>query len=211
MKTHLIDPIHKLDPAVSGAQALLIRHAKREPILSADTVWDARLTDEGRLDAQSFGAALAPFSFGGAFASPIPRCMETAALILDGWGHPQKTVQSDWFLLNAYVRDKAAVKAQFEVHDSDQLVLDHVAGMPLDGFFSPQEGSKRLLREIAMRMAPDALTLFVSHDALLMPLYAHYFGARFSKATWFPCLHGAVISKSDSGICIDGALVTGRE
>ena len=198
------DVIGWLNPAAPGAHGLLVRHAARENIDDSVSVWEANLTPKGEADALTFGRSLTPFSYGGAYASPIPRCMNTAALILEGWGHGSKTVQADWLLLNAYVRDKAAVKAQFEVRDSDQLVLDHVAGESLHGFSPIAEGSALLLSEIRQRMRPGTLTLFVSHDALLMPFFAHFFGQRFSKASWFPCLHGAVILDSEDGAYING-------
>lgn len=204
MAEHGIDIIQALEPSAPGAHGLLIRHAERESIDGSVSVWEAGLTPTGRTNALAFGKALAPFSFGGAFASPIPRCMDTAALILEGWGHGKENVRADWLLLNAYVQDKESVKAQFEVKDSDQLILDHVAGAPLHGFLPIAQGSVHLLSEMTKRMKDGALTLFVSHDALLMPFAAHFLGESFSKSNWFSCLHGAAVWASETGTYING-------
>jgi hypothetical protein len=187
-----------------GARALLIRHAKRDPIARGESVWLAKLTPEGRQDARAYGAGLRDSVFGGAYSSPIPRCLDTARLILEGWGYSNETVVPDRFLLSAYVKERETVKGQFAALDPFQLILDQIAGKTIPGFLSLEEGSWILLNEMKKRTVPGALTLFISHDALLMPFRTHFLGDTFSREKWLPFLGSAAIVVEENSISIDG-------
>jgi len=193
-----------LDPSRAGAAGLLIRHAERDPILTGESVWEARLTEKGRTDARAFGERLSGFACNGAFASPIPRCMDTASLILNGWGHKDQRVTCDPLFLEAYINDGNRVRELFETCDPYRLILDHVDGMALPGFHSVADGSRLLLTSLLSRMRPGTLTLFVTHDSILMPFKYHYTRERWSADNWFPYLGGAAVYADDSTVLVDG-------
>jgi broad specificity phosphatase PhoE len=198
---------HKLDPNRKGAHGLLLRHARRDPILPGDSVFVANLTDDGRREALAFGETLKPFQCGGIYASPIPRCMETARLLLEGWGQNDEPVRPAEVMLDAFVRVKETVKAQFEVGDADRLILDLAAGKSLDGFHSLEIGARNLLSFMLDRMSPDTLTVFVTHDALVIPFRAYFLGEHFSKTAWFPCLGSTAVFADQDGVYLNDVLI----
>lgn len=85
---------------------LLLRHAAREEIRGIEDGWTAPLTDPGRADARRTGEQLraAGMVSAQAFSSPSPRCVETAALLLDGIGH-EADVEPDARFGGPYVLD----------------------------------------------------------------------------------------------------------
>ena len=194
-----------LDPSdAESAQALLIRHAKREPIRRGDSVWVAALTDEGREDARRYGETLRPFAFGGVYSSPVPRCLETARLLVEGWGYADAAVRTEQFLLSAYVSNPSLAKNLFADSDPFQLILDQLDEDALPGFHTLENGSCAILNEIEGRATAGALTLFVTHDALIMPFRAFFLGDAYHRDSWLPFLGNAAIVLRKEGVFIDG-------
>ncbi len=72
-------------PEIQGNIAIMIRHAERDPITNMSNALDALLTDKGKKDAFDLGQRLTHYSPINLYHSPVPRCQQTAAYILEGF------------------------------------------------------------------------------------------------------------------------------
>jgi broad specificity phosphatase PhoE len=187
---------HQLNPSLNGSFALLIRHAEREPITTEESVWNAKLTSDGHSDAARFGKTLTGFKPGAVYSSPIPRCIDTASRILEGWGHKGIRIEQNRLLLDAYIKDGPLAGDQFKNNDPYELILRQLAGKDVPGFYTVKDGSVLLLNAIKKLMQPGKLTLLTTHDALIMPFRTYYLGDTFNKSDWFPFL-GSVSIRID--------------
>ncbi len=153
----------------------LIRHSARE--FNPD--WrdlENPLTDEGRALAQKFGEALPRDVFLRAYASPVERCMETAALSLEGHRsmggsasrHRELEGLGVFYVLDQRKMFRTIVSAQEDGRDFIREWLDEA--LDPDTVIAPRQCAEimvRLLlekfRQQAARAGPT-LDLCVTHD-----------------------------------------------
>ncbi|MBN2803917.1 MAG: histidine phosphatase family protein [Deltaproteobacteria bacterium] len=190
---------HYLELNSGDSQALIIRHGEREPITTSDTVWHAKLTGQGKLDAVEFGKTLHPLKPAALYSSPIPRCIDTASSIVKGCNVELFEIVPERMLLEAYIKDGKLAETQFKTRDPYELILDQLERKDIPGFYTVEEGSVRLLNYIKKVMVKGKLTIFVTHDAILMPFKAHFLNRKYNKEDWFPFLGNASVRIDKDG------------
>jgi len=206
--------LHELySPGRAGSWGLLIRHAERPEITDPARALELGLTEEGRAAALALGRALAAVELvpEKVWSSPVDRCLDTAARVLSGAAdldleQTRPRVQAELELAMATTADGEQVARQFMRRDAYELILEQLAGdAPLPGFRSVADGAGRLLAATLDHLKPGQLTLFVSHDALIMTLQRHYLARRFTREEWLPFLEGSVLFAGDAGaVELDG-------
>ena len=203
--------IDAIDPSRNGGYGLLIRHGKREPITRKVGMLEAQLTAEGRTESRALGRRLRELSPNLFCSSPVQRCIDTNCCILEGLGMDKETARQrvvyDLILAEGFMADPAAGKEAFRRQDPEQLILDYLAGKPVPGFCSVEEGAVRLLNFVRDALRPGTLSVFVTHDALVMPFRQHFLGDTYSRDRWAPPLGGCVIYTEGDRTWIDGRAV----
>ena len=76
-------------------------------------------------------------------------------------------------------------------------------GDVLPGLRSIEHGTRVLTDLIRSRMVEGKLTVFVSHDALVMPFLMHHAGLRFDRSRWLGFLDGAVLHEKDERLTVE--------
>ena len=206
----LIDLVRSMECDRIG---IILRHSVRDQGLRGEVAnpnMDARLTPHGHSESKRFGQSL-PRGFNLAVGySPVPRCVETAAGIMNGYSQAKSCSISD-----IGTDDSLAVTHFFA---KDRNAMDSyrgkVGGMPflrewLDGTLpagmmtSPSEVKQFVVtsvsKELKARQAP-LLRLWVGHDYGLILLIETIFGGRFKEIKWIPYLDGIVFCLSREGM-----------
>ena len=200
--------IDALDTERSGAFGLLIRHGAREPITAETGMFGAQLTEEGKAQAKALGVRLREFRPHLFLASPVQRCIDTNCCILEGLGlaaeAAREKVEPHRMLAEAFMTDSEAGKAAYGMKKPELVVLDYLAGEAIPGFGPIERGARRMLDFVRENIVPGTFSVFVTHDALVMPFRQHFLGDRWSSENWGPPLGGCVIYTEGNRTWING-------
>ena len=59
-------------------------------------------------------------------------------------------------------------------------------------------------------MAERSLTVFISHDAIVMPFQTHFCAKSFTISNWLGFLEGSVVYAENGNVLVDGIPVKGE-
>lgn len=185
-----------LDAAGGRARlAVLVRHAERFEIPAGQDGREVALTEAGRAQARRLGERLSPWKARWAEVSPLPRCVDTAA---EAGLHGATN-----HLLGApgpYVVDRVAGGQAFRTHGTEHVVRSLIGGTDWPFMRSVEGGARLLLADIRDRLEDrTGLGLFVSHDAIVMPVVAWATGEPFAE-DWLSPLDGLVLEPTPTGL-----------
>ncbi len=188
----------------------LIRHSARE--FNPDRGDLETLTDEGRALAQKFGEALPRDVFLRAYASPVERCMETAALSFDGHRsmggsgsrHRELEGLGVFYILDQRKMFRTIARAQEDGRDFMREWLD--AALDPDTMIAPRQCAEIMvglvlekLRQQAQREGPT-LDLCVTHDMNLHLIKDQVLGLRHEEHGQVVFLDGVVFFEREGTI-----------
>lgn len=202
----LQDRLSEIQRDDDEAVGILVRHAERTPIHTAEDASLAPLTEDGRHQAKLLGNQLALFPVDGIFSSVIERCVDTAKCVVEGLGEARK-IQTHPILLKAYMADWEIAKREIFRGNPMQIIHAYLNGAQIPGMLSPGEGSQNLLQFVTRHVKKGAITLFFTHDALIMPFCQHFTGTRFSPETNVPWMASSIIRIANDRIFVDGTRV----
>ncbi|MDA4115413.1 MAG: hypothetical protein OK442_02525 [Thaumarchaeota archaeon] len=142
--------------------------------------------------------------------SPVPRCVETATGIMNGYSHASSGSISDVGI------DESLAVTHFFAKDTNAMESHRgkVGGLPflrewLDGSLpvgmmkSPSEVKQFVVSSVSKDLKAGRaplLRLWVGHDYGLIILIETIFGGRFKESTWIPYLDGIVFCLSREGL-----------
>ena len=106
-------------------------------------------------------------------------------------------------MADAYIADGERAKHVFTARNPEQIILDYTSGVETPGFAPVEHGARILLDFMLGNMLNRTLSVFVTHDALIMPFIKHFVGTRFTYDNWLPFLGGCVIYSEGGRIYID--------
>lgn len=149
------------------AVVLVLRHAAREAIRASEDGWTAPLTEAGREQARATGAAIGKLEFDAltAVASPAPRCLDTAQLLLVGAGEPAQ-VRADPRFGGPYVLDQeCAFRRMLQLGNAGFLRAWFDGGWA-DAMQPAAEAARDQFRALlsVLRGPGPAVRIVVSHD-----------------------------------------------
>jgi hypothetical protein len=206
----LIDVIKSMECDRIG---VILRHSVRDQgrrgeVANPNMV--AGLTPHGHNESKRFGQSLPRGINLVVGYSPVPRCVETATGIMNGYSHVNSGSISD-----IGTDDSLAVTHYFaKDRDAMESYREKVGGLPflrewLDGSLpvgmmkSPSEVKQFVVssvsKDLRARRAP-LLRLWVGHDYGLILLIETIFGGRFKEIKWIPYLDGIVFCLSREGL-----------
>jgi hypothetical protein len=187
-----------IDGVPNGSNcAVIIRHADRGGPLNEVVRRDERLNETGIRRAENLGAILRRFHEMRSFSSPIDRCKETCKHISSGYGkNSEPTVTELLGMLSPTMVDpKLAYQKMNEVGllgFVDLYVKDSIdkcIAIPCS------EGAKLLFSYVIEKIRPmkNGVGVFVTHDMIITPPMAYYFGYDFIENGLVPFLDGVVL------------------
>jgi hypothetical protein len=206
----LIDVIKSMECERIG---IILRHSVRDQgrrgeVANPNMV--AGLTPHGHSESKRFGQSL-PRGFNLVVGySPVPRCVETATGIMDGYSHESSGSISDigtddsLAVTHFFAKDRNAMESHREKVGGLPFLREWLDGtLPVGMMTSPPEVKQFVIRSVSKdlraRQAP-LLRLWVGHDYGLIMLIETIFGGRFKEIKWIPYLDGIVFCLSREGL-----------
>jgi len=185
---------------------LLIRHAEKTLIGTGN------LTQKGLDDASNYGKELTQqgISFDRVISSPIKRCVQTSENIIKGMGSAIK-IQESTLLGNPgiFVTDDQQAGKVFETLSVCTVINHTLQGKVLPGFLPIDKACKKLINEIQTQIDANKSSLYVSHDAIIMPFIGYILKInQFTEAEIVDYLNGYTIKKTLDGLCVRTSLKT---
>lgn len=167
------------------ACVFLIRHAEREPLYRGEAGFQTNLTPRGKREAEKLQAAL---NFTAAYASPMPRCMNTAEIISNA------PVAPDTMLGNpgAFIYDNAASHEFYQNISTVSAIRSYVMGAKLPGHYPIEEGANRLYEHLKSLGQSGGIVLCVTHDAFAAAFISVMTGYSFAD-DWIDFLDGCIL------------------
>lgn len=183
------------------AWSLLIRHATRPEIPCGSFGNNLSITDEGRRQAKVMGQVLGS-RVRRLVTSPVLRCVQTAEAICRGAGAPGP-VTTNCVLGDPgiWIADGDAVGDVFLEHGPQGVVARQLGGHAVRGMTPLEIGAKRFVDALVPTpREPGAIDVFVSHDAVIAPLFAVLLGVQSLPEIWPGYLEGAFVGLGDDGL-----------
>jgi hypothetical protein len=206
----LIDVIKSMECERIG---IILRHSVRDQGRKgevADPNMVAGLTPHGHGESKRFGRSI-PRGFNLVVGySPVPRCVETATGIMDGYSHENSGSISDigtdesLAVTHFFAKDRNAMESHREKVGGLPFLREWLDGiLPVGMMTSPPEVKQFVVdsvsKDLKARQAP-LLRLWVGHDYGLIILIETIFGGRFKEIKWIPYLDGIVFCLSREGL-----------
>ena len=206
----LIDVVKSMECDRIG---VILRHSVREQgrrgeVANPNMV--AGLTAHGHSESKRFGQSL-PRGFNLVVGySPVPRCVETAAGIMNGYSRVNSGSVSDigaddsLAVTHFFAKDTSAMESHREKVGGLPFLREWLDGSLPVGMMTPPSEVKQfvvssLSQDLKARQAP-VMRLWVGHDYGLMVLIETIFGGRFKEIKWVPYLDGMVFCLSREGL-----------
>jgi hypothetical protein len=206
----LIDVIKSMECERIG---IILRHSVRDQgrrgeVANPNMV--AGLTPHGHSESKRFGQSL-PRGFNLVVGySPVPRCVETATGIMDGYSHENSGSISDigtddsLAVTHFFAKDRNAMESHREKVGGLPFLREWLDGiLPVGMMQSPPEVEQFVVssvsKDLKARQAP-LLRLWVGHDYGPIMLIETIFGGRFKEIKWIPYLDGIVFCLSREGL-----------
>jgi len=184
--------------------AILMRHADREYI-NPGVNEDEPINEAGMANSIMFGEKLSPF-FGGVkiFTSPVGRCIQTGEAIMEGFRKRGPISASNMLgEPGPFVFERPTASKIFKDLGCKGTIESMIAGHELPGIRSAADGSELLKEFIVSEMRAndgENLLLFITHDAIVIPLIYHYTGEEFGRDHWLDFSDGVAFIREDGGI-----------
>jgi hypothetical protein len=205
----LIDAIKSMECDRIG---VILRHSVREQgrrgeVANPNMV--AGLTPHGHSESKRFGRSLPGGLNLVVGYSPVPRCVETAIGIMDGYSRVNSGSVSDAGIDDSlpvthfFAKDKKAMESYREKVGGLPFLREWLDGSLPVGMMKPPSEVRQFVvssvsKDLKARQAP-LLRLWVGHDYGLIVLIETIFGGRFEEAKWIPYLDGVVFCLSGDG------------
>ena len=169
----------------------------------------AGLTPHGHGESRRFGQSL-PRGFNLVVGySPVPRCVETATGIMNGYSHANSGsisnigIDDSLAVTHFFAKDRNAMESHREKVGGLPFLREWLDGsLPVEMMKSPSEVKRFFVssvsKDLKARQAP-LLRLWVGHDYGLIILIETIFGGRFKEIKWVPYLDGIVFRLSREG------------
>ena len=199
-----------------GQSAIVIRHAERYEICSAEEYWTCGLTDAGIRQAINFGREIAEYHESyRLFYSPVKRCQETAENIMASLEKSGKTIQliePEKILGVSYIQ----IDIIDGFHEADKFGNDFIRawfdGLVDSSFFMPLHETKHehvnyLHEKFSTMQGKRHMDIHVTHDWNINVLREGIFGLRHEEAGWPGFLSGLGFSAKPFRAFVDNGRI----
>jgi len=177
---------------------ILLRHAEKAALTKDITEPELPLTAKGVEDAKSLGMLLRKHGHSEElrfFVSPRKRCIQTARYIAIGAGISDPVIPTNHNLGSPgpFVIDHEKGYTVFSNASLEEIIRKFMKG-DQQGCFLPMElGCQNLHDYMTSNSASDSLSIFISHDAIIIP-FIYWLTSDDLVESWLPPLCGIHIS-----------------
>jgi len=151
--------------------SLLIRHSNRYDIPRGTDGVDVLLTEEGKINAFTFGEKLSNYRINKIITTTVKRCIETAECIVNGYGKNIEIIPSDTFG-KLHITDWQLATDFLNTRGYDGWYQNIVADIPTPGICNSNQYKDLMTNFLVENTDSAGITIFVSHDVLIA--FYHY-------------------------------------
>jgi len=199
--------------------ALIIRHGDRDALLDRTVGHDkvtvrlnlrsfehdskVRLNQRGAERSVLLGRSLQGFSTLRSWSSPVGRCVDTCRNIASGYGTEDGVERTDFLGMQAPFMARPREAYQLMVDLGLEGFVDAYVNDRIDPRIALPcpEGTRMMFVYAIERIGPmsGGVGVFVTHDMILTPALAYYFGYDFKGKGLVPFLDGFVLYEDEDG------------
>lgn len=175
--------------------SILLRHAERPNIKDGDTGLLLDITEFGKIKSIELGTEISKyFEINKIYSSPLLRCVNTAININIGNSKKEKEIIKTNILgePGLYVNDRYNAGLEFKRRGTHNLVRDYINGEVILGMNNLNEANRSFYNKIIELSQDNKYNVFVSHDAIIIPLVKYLLDYDFSDY-WLNYLSGIII------------------
>lgn len=189
----MINKIQKQYPK-SNKLSLLIRHADRDKIPSGSFGNEVMLNETGKVNALKFGEALSVLKINKIMTSPIGRCVQTAELIVKGYGQAIDIIETK--ALGApglHITDEEIAGKFFMEQGFEELYRRIINDIPIAGIPDAKQFNQLMTDFLIENTKDDGLTIFVTHDLLIAFYHYSINKTVYTRENWVKYLGGLIL------------------
>jgi broad specificity phosphatase PhoE len=173
--------------------ALLIRHGDREKIPEGEFGNEIALNEKGIKNSLAFGLALKNFPIKRILTSPIPRCVQTAKLISQGYGRNLEIVLTKSLGgPGLHITDEKLAGEFYLAHGFPQILERFTKNETVPGVSNAKDFSKNMTAFLKESTTENGLTLFITHDSLIAMYHFSLNGTIYTAQNWVDYLGGLI-------------------
>jgi len=183
----------KTHPANSKV-AMIIRHADRDKIPDGSFGNEILLNKKGIDNSILLGGSLKEHKINRIFTSPVPRCVQTATFLKEGYRqnitfHHTKALGDP----GLHIADDKLAGEFFLKYSFDEMYKRFMLGEAIPGVPSAQDFEKSMTEFIKQNTNENGLTIFITHDSLIA--FYHYCLNKvvYTKDNWVKYLSGIIL------------------
>lgn len=178
------------------AKAFILRHSDRYDFTPGTIGSDVLLNEKGKENAIYFGSQLKHSEIKNIFTSSVKRCVQTAEYIREGYGTHFEIIEApELGNPGTFVQDPEKTGKHYLKHGIYQMYQDLIRDIKIDGMRTAKEGADILRKFIIENTHDSGLTLFISHDSLIILLQFVLEGKVYTQENWLGFLEGFEIKK----------------
>lgn len=191
----LIDEITKHS---ARKMALLVRHGDREQIPIGEFGNEILLNERGQRRSIEFGERLKQFPVVKIYTSPIPRCVQTAQLMVQGFGKKLDIVQTKCLGdPGLHTLDEKIAGDFYLQHGFHEMLRRFVRKEDVPGVPNIDQLRVTMTDFISKSADQDGLTVFVTHDSLIAMFHHCIDGTIYTLENWVDYLEGMIYKIED--------------
>ena len=183
--------------------AIIIRHGDREGEQGKIVNINEELTEVGRQRSEELGRKLTRFSQMRSYSSPIGRCVDTCVHIAKGSGHEVRPEATEFLGMSApFMIDPKAAYVKMKQLGLQGFVDAYVHDSMDRSMVLPCTEGTEMMFNFAIERIKDmrgGIGVFVTHDMIITPAMAYFFGYDFKGNGLAPFLDGIVLYQSRDG------------
>jgi len=179
--------------------ALLLRHGDREQIPKGEFGNEILLNEKGRKNSLVFGEALREFPVKRILTSPIPRCIQTAELISEGFGKSLEIVLTKSLGdPGLHTADEKVAGDSYLAFGFHEILRKLIGNEPVPGVQDLKHFSNIMTEFLHQNTKENGLTIFVTHDSLIAMYHFYLNGTLYTVDNWINYLEGLVYKIEES-------------
>ncbi len=188
--------IEQLEKYPSNSRlAMLIRHADRERIPDGEFGNEIPINEKGKKNAIAFGEKLQGKDVNRIFTSPIHRCIQTAEHISLGYNKKLDIITSKCLGDPGLHTEDELIAGEFYLkHGFDELYRRFVDGETIPGVASHANYHLAMTKFLEENTKDPGLTIFVTHDSLIVFYDFCLSGKIYNKENWVKYLSGLILN-----------------
>lgn len=187
----LIEEIKK--HPLNSKLALLIRHGDREQIPQGEFGNEILLNEKGRKNSLAFGEALKEFPVKRIFTSPIPRCVQTAELIAQGFGNNLDIISTKCLGdPGLHTADEKIAGEFYLAHGFHEILRRFMRNETVPGVPDAKHFTNIMKEFLNESTTEDGLTVHVTHDSLIAMYHFCINKTVYTVDNWVDYLEGLV-------------------